>query len=141
MDFYCGQSFINNFESINSKVKYYPCFENHFSKRILGHANLINIDRSLRVDGNKHVKKARVSNCFGQGKSYGFRIVFIVTPEKAIFLACYPKYGTLADSFSSIGIKEANELLKEYINESPKFRITKKGSKIVFESIVDEVPA
>ncbi len=107
-------TFIDSVTEIQSHSKFYSCFGNEFNSELVKKFNLPSYV-SIFKSSDKEIYKARLKNCNGRGKSYGFRVIFLFDKinNSTYFLFAYPKYGKLG--LDSITDLFRNELIKDLI--------------------------
>lgn len=138
---YSTTGFNKEFEKLNKNKKHYSCLEKHLSNFIFDKSFEPKGDLLRRLkDGYIAVYKARLSSCTKRGKSYGFRLIYLVTSTYYILLEVYPKWGPQrADDVTSEGVHFLiSEALSEKENQELMYLTKdKKKGKLKFHSNIE----
>lgn len=141
MRIYTTTSFKRKYDKLRRINKHYACISERlsdflFARELTPRGDLLRRNETTKAE----VYKARLKSCTKNGKSYGFRIAYLVLPDYVILLEIYPKWGPkAADDITpegvsyllaeALGEKEDSTLLELKINEK---------KKIVFQEQIEE---
>lgn len=87
--------------------KHYSCLDNYLYHYLFDDSFSPKGDLLRRLESNQvSVFKARLKSCTKNGKSYGFRLVYLQHSEFYILLTIYPKWGPKrADDINKEGLE------------------------------------
>ncbi|GEM_PF-6639047 len=142
MRIYTTTSFQRKYEKLCKIKKRYACLSDRlydfvFERNLTPRGDLL----YRRKENQAEVFKARLKSCTNNGKSYGFRMAYLILPEYAILLEVYPKWGPKrADDITPEGV---GYLLAEALGEKDdhmllELQANDKKKKMEFHEQVEE---